>query len=74
MDSRKRKMTAPIVVAIIMVVYFVLYFGLLLSLLEGAWKFILGIVPLALAAAMIWVCRERINEIKEGEEDDLGKY
>ena len=46
----------------------------MISLLDGVWKFLLGVIPLALAAAMIYVCIERIKEIRSGEEDDLGKY
>jgi tRNA U38,U39,U40 pseudouridine synthase TruA len=31
-------------------------------------------VPLAFSAVMIYVCLQRINEIKKGEEDDISKY
>ena len=74
MDSKKRKLLAPIIVTIIMVLYYIAYFGLIIWALEGAWKYVLGIVPVALSAVMIAVCVERIKEIKEGEEDDLSKY
>lgn len=74
MDRRKKKMIAPIVVTVIMVLYYLAYFGFLISLLDVIWKFALGIIPLVLAGVMIYVCKERIDEIKEGEEDDLGKY
>jgi hypothetical protein len=37
-------------------------------------KFLLGIIPLVLSAVMIYVCVQRINEIKGGEEDDLSQY
>lgn len=67
-------MIAPIVISIIVVVYYVFYFGLLITLLDGIWKYILGIIPLVLSAVMIKVCIERIKEIKKGEEDDIGKY
>ena len=69
-----KKLIAPIVVTIIMVLYYVVYFGFLISLLEGVWKYALGIIPLAFSTVMIKVCIERINEIKKGEEDDLSKY
>lgn len=67
-------MIAPIVVSIIMILYYVVYFGLIISLLNGVWKYVLGIIPLAFSAVIIKVCIERINEIKEGEEDDISKY
>jgi len=57
-----------------MVLYYVVYFGILIALLDGIWKWLLGIIPLVLSAVMLKVCIERINEIKKGEEDDLSKY
>ena len=70
----KKKIIAPIVVSVIMVLYYVVYFGILIALLDGIWKWSLGIIPLALSVIMLKVCIERINEIKKGEEDDLSKY
>ena len=67
-------MTAPIVVTVFMVLYYILYFGFLITLLDGPWRYVLGIFPLALSAVMIKVCVERIKEIKKGEEDDLSQY
>ncbi len=69
-----KKTIAPIVVTILIVLYYVVYFSFLISLLEGVWKYALGIIPLAFSAVMVKVCIERINEIKKGEEDDLSKY
>ncbi len=74
MIEHKKKLIAPIVVSIIMVLYYVVYFGILMALIDGVWKWLLGIIPLALSAVMPKVCIERINEIKKGEEDDLSKY
>ena len=74
MDSKRKKFLAPIIVTIIMVLYYIAYFGLLIWALDGIWKYMLGIIPIALSAVMIAVCVERIKEIKEGEEDDLSKY
>ena len=74
MDSKKKKLLAPIIVTLIMVLYYVAYFGLLIWALEDVWKYILGIIPIALSAVMIAVCVERIKEIQKGEEDDLSKY
>ena len=74
MKSHKRKILAPIIISVIIVLYYVIYFGILIALIDGIWKWLLGIIPLALSAVMIKVCIERINEIKKGEEDDLSKY
>ena len=67
-------MVAPIVVTVLMVAYYVGYFGFLISLLEGVWKYVLGILPIAFSVVMVKVCIERIREIKKGEEDDLSQY
>lgn len=74
MKLYKNKMIAPIVISVIIILYYVIYFGILIALLDGVWKWLLGIIPLALSAVMLKVCIERINEIKKGEEDDLSKY
>lgn len=69
-----KKMIAPIVVSVLIILYFIVYFGYLIMLLEGVWKYILGIVPLVFVVVMVMVCIERIQEIRKGEEDDIGKY
>ena len=74
MNSHRKKMIAPIVITVLMVLYYVAYFGFLISLLDGIWKYVLGIIPFLFSAVTIKVCIERINEIKKGEEDDLSKY
>ena len=74
MKLYKNKMIAPIVISVIIILYYVVYFGILIALLDGVWKWLLGIIPLALSAVMLKVCIERINEIKKGEVDDLSKY
>ncbi len=74
MKEKNKKLIAPIVISIIIVLYYVVYLGILIALIEGVWKWLLGIIPLALSVVMLKVCIERINEIKKGEEDDLSKY
>ena len=74
MNSHKKKMIAPIIITVIMILYYIAYFGFLISLLDGIWKYALGIIPLVFSGIMIFVCIERINEIKKGEEDDISKY
>ena len=74
MNAEKKKMVAPIVVTVIMIAYYIVYFGFLMSLLDGIWKYVLGIVPFVFSAVMIKVCIERLQEIKKGEENDLSQY
>ena len=74
MNLHNKKMIAPVIVSVLMIIYYILYFGALVMLLEGLWKYLLGILPLALSVVMVWVCIERIREIRKGEEDDLSKY
>ena len=74
LNNHKKKMVAPIIITVIMALYYIAYFGFLISLLGGIWIYVLGIIPLAFLGLMIYVCIERINEIKKGEEDDISKY
>ena len=74
MNNHRKKMIAPIIVTIIMVLYYIVYFAFIVSLLSGLWKYVLGIIPLIFSIVMVYVCIERINEIKKGEEDDISKY
>ena len=74
MKQHQRKMIAPVIVSLLTILYYILYFGLLITLLDGVWKYALGVIPLTLSIVMIKVCMERIDEIKKGEEDDLSQY
>ena len=74
MNSHKKKMIAPIVITVLVILYFIIYFGFLIFLLNGIWRFLLGIIPLAFSGVMIYVCIEKIREIKKGEKDDISKY
>ena len=67
-------MIAPIVVTALMILYYIAYFGFLISLLEGVWRYLFGILPLAFTGVTVYVCIQRILEIKKGEEDDISKY
>lgn len=69
-----KKMIVPIVITVLMILYYVVYFAVLLAVLDGIWKYLLGILPLALSVLMVKVCIERIQEIRKGEEDDLSQY
>ena len=74
MDSHKKKMIAPIVVSVLTILYYIIYFGVLISLLDGVFKYALGIIPILFSIVMVKVCIERIKEIKGGEEDDISEY
>ena len=74
MDNKKKKMVAPIIITILFVLYLVIYCAVIINTVRGIMNILLGVVPLALAAIMIYVCIQRINEIKGGDEDDLSKY
>ena len=74
MNSNLKKMIAPVIVAVILIAYYLIYFGVLIALHNDPLKYALGILPLAAAVLMVKVLIERIKEIKEGEEDDLGQY
>lgn len=70
-----KKMIAPIVITVLMILYYILYFALLMALIEyTVIKVLLGVIPLTLSGVMIFVCMQRIKEIRSGEEDDLSKY
>ena len=74
LNSHRKKMLPPIVVSVIIILNYVVYFGILITLLDGISKYVLGIIPIIFSAVMLKVCIERIKEIKEGEEDDISKY
>ena len=74
-NGHRKKMVAPIIITIVFLIY-ILAYGILIAW-AGAWHpvFVLLALPLAaLAVGMIKTLISRINEIKEGEEDDLDNY
>ncbi len=74
MTEHAKKMIAPIVITVLFITYYVVYFGFLIGLVPGGLKYLFGILPVLLAGAILYVCIQRIREIKKGEEDDLSKY
>ena len=74
MDDHSKKKIAPVVITILMIIYYVVYFGVIIAALSGVFKYLLGVVPLIFGVVMICVCKERMDEIDGGEEDDLSKY
>ncbi len=73
-SEHRKKMIAPIVITILMLAYYIFYFSLVMYVIDLRWRILLGIIPLALGGTSIYVCIERIREIRSGEEDDLSKY
>ena len=70
-----KKIVAPLIITILVVIYLAIYFGALIWIIPYIWlKVLLAVLPIALAGTMIYVCIQRINEIRSGEEDDLSKY
>ncbi len=75
MKKHGKKMIAPIVITVLVILYFIAYFGFLIYLIDNiVLKLLSGIIPALLAAVMIYVCIQRIKEIKGGEDDDLSQY
>lgn len=73
--EHRKKMIAPVVIAAVSVLYYALFLGVLLWIpIPSLGKILLGVVPLALIGVMVFAVVERIQEIRSGEEDDLGKY
>lgn len=75
MNEHGKKMIAPILVSICFIIYLLLYFGFLIYLIPNVVvKIFVGIIPAVIFGVIIFVCIQRIKEIKGGEEDDLSKY
>ncbi len=70
----KNKMIAPVVITILAIAYYLWYFVLLMKSLDGILRLLVGILPIALIGIMLYVCKQRIEEIRSGEEDDLSQY
>lgn len=73
---RKGRLVAPIIVSVLLIAYFCFWLFLCISVPELPVKFKVAgtLIPLALIAVTVFVMIQRIQEIRSGEEDDLGKY
>lgn len=70
-----KKMAAPIVITILFLMYLVVYLGLVIMAAGWSTAMLLLAIPLiALGIGMVYVLKERIKEIRSGEEDDLDNY
>ncbi len=74
--NNKKKMIAPILITIFVISYYIFYFCVLCSVFSESivLLILLGIIPISLSIGMLYVCIQRIKEIKGGEEDDISKY
>ena len=70
-----RKIIAPIIITAIFALYFLVYFFFLVAAIPNLFfKLLLAIIPLSMCGVMLYVCIQRIREIRGGEEDDLSQY
>ena len=70
-----KKLIAPIMIAVLFILYLTGLLVLWTNFYLPLFAKIVGVLILvALAAVMIFVLVERIQEIRSGEEDDLSKY
>jgi heme A synthase len=75
MNLHSRKMIAPIVIVGLLVAYYLgigiilLFFDLPIIIRVGV-----SVVSLSITIVLLYVLRERIKEIRKGEEDDLSQY
>lgn len=75
MNKHQKKMIAPIVVTTLLSAYMLTYFIVILSVPMPVWvKVLIGLIPLGVLGASIYVMLQRIKEIRSGEEDDLSQY
>ena len=72
---KKNPYIAPVVISLFVILYFIGY-GWAVAIFEMPilTRCIFIIIPVVLIAGMIFTLKERIKEIKKGENDDLGKY
>ena len=75
MNDHGKKIAGAVGVAAVLIAYYAVFFSIIIaSNVNRTAKILLGIIPAALIFGIIYVCMQRIEEIKGGEEDDLGKY
>ena len=73
--EHRKKMLAPVVITAIFILYLIGYGIALAVATEWSPVMLLIAIPLvALGIGMVYTLKSRINEIRSGEEDDLGNY
>ena len=72
---KPKKLIAPLVITILLVMVLVAYLVTIFMVSIPIFLKMLGLLFIAaLVGVAVFVCIERINEIRSGEEDDLSKY
>ena len=75
MDNHGKKMIAPVVVVLCIILYYITGIFILFKFnLPVMVKIMAIILSILITVVLIKVLMERAKEIKEGDEDDLGKY
>ncbi len=77
--EHNKKIIAAIIVSMIMIIFFVFYmiFPALFIVDDGntfLFPFFLFVIGIGFIICVIFVLRERIKEVRSGQEDDLDKY
>ena len=74
-DDHRKKMIAPVVIAVIFLIYLVAYAAVIMAAsVWTPWMLFFTIPLIGIGVGMIYVLKERIKEIRSGEEDDLSNY
>ena len=74
-EKHSKKMIAPVVITAFFVIYLIAYVFFLFKSVGFSALAVLYAIPLfALGGGMIYTLKERIKEIRSGEEDDLSNY
>ena len=72
---KKNPYIAPVVITVLVILYYMLYGWLAVTIdMPQLLKVVFVVIPIVMAIGMFFTLKERINEIKKGENDDLGKY
>lgn len=77
LKKQTKKMIAPIVITVLVIAYFIFYMWLGLASsgdIPLLMKILLIVVPSGLIVLMVYLLIERVNEIKEDDDDDLSQY
>ena len=81
MDNKNHKkkmdsvMVAPIVITVVFLIYLIAYIaGLVIATSFHPIMILIAIPLICLGVGMVYILKERIKEIRSGEEDDLSNY
>ena len=73
--NHRKAIISVILITIFVLIYLAVYFGLLIWNLPNLMlKILCGFIGLVLVVILIVVSRQRLDEIKGGETDDLSEY